>query len=112
RRSSRCGASSASGAPHAKQKRATSGFSWPHARHVGIPASWQRFGSMATDRVLLQPRAEPRFLGEDGRRTNFALTVRLWFVVTLQRCLPLQGPDQPENLEPLADFAFRVTDVR
>ena len=53
-RSSRCGVSSASGAPHARQKRAISGLSWPQAMHVGIPASWQRSGRMATDSGVRQ----------------------------------------------------------
>jgi len=45
------------------------------------------------------------------RRTNFAFTEALSFALTLQRCLRLQAPDQPENFEPLAAFAFRVTTV-
>src|ERR1700745_711383 len=49
RRSSRLPSSVPSGPPHARQKRATSGVSWPQAPQLGIPASWQRFGSTATD---------------------------------------------------------------
>jgi hypothetical protein len=45
------------------------------------------------------------------RRTNFAFTEAPSFAVTLQLCLPLQAPDQPENFEPLVAFAFRLTTV-
>src|SRR6266516_4655257 len=48
RRSSRSAVSSPSGAPHARQKRAISGFSCPQERQMAIPPSWQRSGSTAT----------------------------------------------------------------
>src|SRR5256885_8609541 len=55
--------------------------------------------------VLAAERVLPTKLGTThGRRTNIDLTVRLSFVVTLQRCLPLQAPEQPANFEPLAAF--------
>ena len=46
-----------------------------------------------------------------GRRTNLALTVTLSVVVIVQRPVPLQAPDQRRNLDPLAGFALRVTDI-
>src|SRR5882757_1830997 len=62
--------------------------------------------------ALAAARVLPTRLGTThGRRTNFALTATPLFVVTLQRRLPLQAPDQPENFEPLAALAFKVTDV-
>jgi len=46
-----------------------------------------------------------------GRSTNFAPTATVSVVVILHLWRPLQAPDQPENLEPLAAFAFSVTEV-
>lgn len=43
---------------------------------------------------------------------NLALTDSGAFTVTLQVLfLPLQAPDQPEKVDPLAAFAVKVTDV-
>jgi hypothetical protein len=38
-----------------------------------------------------------------------ATTERAWPIVTVQVLVPLQAPDQPEKVEPLAGVAARVT---
>jgi hypothetical protein len=42
---------------------------------------------------------------------NFAVTDRAWLAVTWHVLLPVQAPEKPPKLEPLAAFACRVTEV-
>jgi hypothetical protein len=61
---------------------------------------------LAADRVLPLTFGTTHFLN-----VNLAVTDVGAFTVILQRGLPLQAPDQPAKVDPLAAFAFRVTDV-
>jgi hypothetical protein len=42
-------------------------------------------------------------------RLKLAVTVRDWFIVTLQASRPEHGPDQPANLDPTDGFAVNAT---
>jgi hypothetical protein len=46
-----------------------------------------------------------------ARRTNLAPTFTLSVTVIVHLRVPLQAPDHRLNADPVAGFAFRVTDV-
>src|SRR5580658_2450378 len=58
------------------------------------------------------PETQVRDVGDDPPgEENIAVTLSIWFMVTMQLPLPLQAPPQPLKVAPLLGAALSVTVV-